>query len=98
MPTLGTTFSPDLSTLLVGPDWKHLTGLIIFIQLHCGAMKSSVKALIFVAIVSEGAAMRMSHMPVTSFPISIKIVNTIPRQNTAPVNMRVIGIEKPIEA
>ena len=98
MPELGTTFGPDQSALLLAPDWKDLTGFIKLIQLDCGAIKSFDKALIFVAIVPEGAAMRMSHMPVTSFPISIKIVKTIPRQTTAPLNMRVIGIEKPIEA
>ena len=98
MPTSGTAFGPDQSALLLAPDWKHLTDLIKLIQPHCGAMKSFDKALIFVAIVPEGAVMRMSHMPVTSFPISIKIVKTIPRQSTAPLNMRVIGIEKPIEA
>lgn len=98
MQTSGIAFDPGSSAVFRASDLKPFTDLANPKQLHFGTFKWARNAVIFVAIVPEGAAMRMSHMPVTSFPISIKIVKTMPRQTTAPVNMRVTGIENPIEA
>ena len=67
-------------------------------QLHRSDSKRPSIVLIFLILVPTGAAVRMSHPPVTSFPRSISIVKTMPRQTTPPLNKRVIGIENPIEA
>ncbi len=98
MPTAGMVFDSGLIAVFPAPNLKHLADLTSAVQLHCGIIKRFESALIFVAIVPERAGIRTSHMAVTSFPISIKIVNMTPRQITAPVNMCVTGIEKPIEA
>ena len=67
-------------------------------QLSSSGSKRPKSALIFLILVPSGAAIRTSHTPVTSFPRSISIVKTMPRQTTSPLNKRLIGIENPIEA
>ena len=98
MQTSGTAFDPGSSAVFLASDFEPFADLASPRQLDSDILEWCRNALIFVAMVSEGAAMRMSHMPVTSFPMSIKIVKTMPRQTTAEVNMRVTGIENPIEA
>lgn len=92
------SFDPGLLGMFLVSGLEPSAGLTNPKQLHCDTFKWLRTALIFVAMVPEGAPMRMSHMPVASFPMSIKVVKTTPRQSTAPVNMRLTGIEKPIEA
>ena len=91
-------FDPGSSGMFRVSGLEAFAGLANPKQLRCDTFKWFRIALVFVAIVPEGAVMRMSHTPVASFPMSIKVVKTIPRQTTAPVNMRVTGIENPIEA
>lgn len=98
MQTSGIAFDPEFSAVFIASDLELVADLASPKQLHCGTLKRIRNALISVAVLSEGTAMRMSQMPVTSFPMRIKIVKTRPRQTTAPANMRVIGIETPIEA
>lgn len=40
---------------------------------------------------------RINHAPQISFPKSMRMLYITPRHTTAPLNMRVMGIEKPIE-
>ncbi len=98
MQTSGIAFDPGSSVLFLACDFEPFADLASPRLLDSDILKRCRSALNFVAIVSEGAAMRMSHRPVTSFPMSIKIVKTMPRQTTAAANMRVIGIENPSEA
>ena len=98
IPTSGAAFDPELSAEFLVPDLKRPADFVKLMQLHCSTIKRSKSALGFVARLPEGAVMRMSHNPVPNFPISIKVVKTMPRQTTAPVNILVTGIEKPIDA
>lgn len=96
--TSGIAFDPVSAAVLPASDLYPFRRLANPKQLHCGIFKCFRTPLISVAVVRGGTAIRMSQMPVKSFPMSIKIVNTMPRQRTVPVNMRVTGIENPIEA
>ena len=98
MPTSGMTVDPDMSAVFPASDFNPFLDPAKFMQLLGRVDRRFKNALILVAIVPEGTEMRINHIPVTSFPISISIVNIIPRQTTAPVNMRVTGIENPMEA
>ena len=98
MPTSGMTVDPEMSAVFPTADFNPLIGPAKFIQLLGRVNRRFKNALILVAMVPEGTEMRINHTPVASFPTSINIVNIIPRQTTAPVNMRVTGIENPIEA
>ena len=93
---LGKAFDSELSVEFLVPVLQLCAEFVKFKQLHRGTVKHLADILIVVVI--EGIAMRMRHIPVISFPISINTENTMPRQTTAPLNMRVTGIEKPMEA
>lgn len=95
--TSGIAFDHGSSAVFLASDLQSFVDLANPKQLYCAIFKVVRNALIFVGVVPEGTAMRISHMPVISFPMSIKIVKTMPRQTT-PVNMRVIETENAIEA
>ena len=98
MRTPGIALGPGSLVVLLVSELKTFANTGNLKQFHCDTFKCLRNALILVVIMPKGAATRMSQMPVTSFPMSIRIVKTMPRQITAPVNMLVTGIENPIEA
>ena len=98
MLALGMAFDPEPLAVFLSPEMEHSADLPRSKQFSCRAIECLNSALAFVAMVPEGTAMLMRHVPLGSFPVSIKIVQTMPRQTTAPLNMRVVGTEKPIEA